>query len=119
MSLSRNEKMQMETQKYESILRERQKSLTDLSSMSAESRRAVELDQTKVGRLSRMDALQQQEMAKASEQHRTTELRRIKAALERIDDGDYGYCIDCGEPIAEKRLEIDPAAAFCIDCAGG
>lgn len=119
MSLNRNEQDLMDISKFEDILRRRQQELSDLTSMSADSRRAVELDQTKVGRLSRMDAMQQQEMAKASQQHRAAEMRRIEAALERIRDGDYGFCIDCGEPIAERRLEIDPAVAFCIDCAGG
>lgn len=92
--------------------------LTGLNDLSAESRGAVELDQTRVGRLSRIDALQQQEMAKASEQHRLRELQRIDAALQRIAEGTYGYCIECDDEIAPKRLEADPAAALCIDCAG-
>lgn len=107
----------MDTQKFRKLLTERRTALTDINEMSAESRRAVELDQSKVGRLSRMDAMQQQEMAKASEQTRLREIRRIDAALERIESGDYGYCTECDEEIAEKRLTIDPAAARCIDCA--
>ncbi len=46
-----------------------------------------------------------------------TELRQINAALERIDKGDYGVCVNCGEPIPEKRLEIIPHAARCASCA--
>lgn len=99
-------------------LTQRREELTGLNTLSAESRDAVELDQARVGRLSRIDALQQQEMAKASEQHRLRELARIDAALRRIADGAYGYCIECDEEIAPKRLEADPAAALCIDCAG-
>ena len=77
----------------------------------------VELDQSKVGRLSRMDAMQAQAMAKASEQRRQATLQRITAALKRIDDGDYGICVECDEPINLKRLEFDPAVLLCIDCA--
>lgn len=110
--------MTIDLEHFKRLLTERQTNLQALSQMSLESRSAVELDQSKVGRLSRMDALQQQEMAKASEQQRSGELRRIEAALERIVDGDFGYCIDCGEDIAVKRLEVDPANAVCIDCAG-
>ena len=79
--------------------------------------RPVELDQTRVGRLSRMDALQGQEMAKEKERRRQIELKRIEAALRRMDEGEYGYCITCGEEIAPKRLELDPTASTCIDCA--
>jgi len=77
----------------------------------------VELDQSKVGRLSRMDALQAQEMAKASSARREQMLRRIEAALKRIDDDEYGDCKKCDEPINPKRLEFDPTAVLCIDCA--
>ena len=77
----------------------------------------VELDQTKVGRLSRMDAMQAQAMAKASSERREQMLRRIEAALKRIDNDEYGYCTDCDEPINPKRLEFDPTSVLCIDCA--
>ena len=82
-----------------------------------EETRPVELDQTRVGRLSRMDALQGQEMAKEKERRRQIELRRIEAALRRLDEGEYGYCITCGDEIATKRLEFDPSVSTCIDCA--
>lgn len=79
----------------------------------------VELDQTTQGRLSRMDALQGQAMAQEVARRREAEIRRIDAALQRIDDGDYGYCVGCGEEVALKRLELDPATPNCIDCARG
>jgi len=78
----------------------------------------VELDQSRVGRLSRMDALQQQAMARATNQRSSAELQRIEAALVRIRTGDYGCCLKCGEDIAEKRLKVDPGALSCITCAG-
>lgn len=77
----------------------------------------VELDQTRVGRLSRMDAMQGQAMAKAAQQRAALQSRKIEAALARIEAGEYGECVACGEFIAEKRLEADPTAAFCIACA--
>ena len=77
----------------------------------------VELDQTKVGRLSRMDAMQAQAMAQASNERREEMLRRIDAALERLESEEYGVCLACNEPINPKRLEFDPTASLCIECA--
>lgn len=77
----------------------------------------VELDQTKVGRLSRMDAMQAQAMARASNQRREATLKKIDAALRRLDDDEFGLCLSCDEPINSKRLEFDPTAILCIDCA--
>ncbi|GAB4576982.1 MAG: TraR/DksA C4-type zinc finger protein [Roseibium sp.] len=98
-------------------LTELKRELESLSEMSGESRATVELDQQSVGRLSRMDALQGQAMAQASERQRRANIQRIDAALSRLESGDYGYCVECGEKIGEKRLAVDPAAAFCISCA--
>ena len=77
----------------------------------------VELDQTRQGRLSRMDSMQQQAMARETGRRREIELKRIAAALRRIDSGEYGECLSCGEPIQAGRLEIDPAVTQCISCA--
>ena len=97
-------------------LAELREELELLAEASDESAAVVELDQSKVGRLSRMDAMQAQAMAKASGQRREAMLRNIEAALKRIDDGDYSLCRDCDEPINPKRLEFDPTALRCIDC---
>jgi DnaK suppressor protein len=99
------------------VLLARRDELSELSEISAGSRDAVTLDQQSVGRLSRMDALQAQAMAQASERHRRAERARIEAALRRIDEGEYGYCLKCGEDIAPERLRADPAATACVDCA--
>ncbi|MEP4767961.1 MAG: TraR/DksA C4-type zinc finger protein [Roseibium sp.] len=93
------------------------KELEDISELAEDARATVALDQQAVGRLSRMDALQGQAMAQASERQRRADIQRIEGALKRLDEGEYGYCVDCGEDIAPKRLEVDPAAAFCIKCA--
>ena len=77
----------------------------------------VELDQSKVGRLSRMDAMQAQAMAQAAAHRREQALLDIAAALRRIDDDEYGLCAECDGPIAAKRLEFDPTARLCISCA--
>jgi DnaK suppressor protein len=77
----------------------------------------IELDQTKVGRLSRMDAMQQQAMAQASARRTDLELQRIHSALARLRSGGYGYCVKCEEEIAEGRLRVDPATLVCLDCA--
>jgi DnaK suppressor protein len=86
---------------------------------TAASRKPVQLDQTSVGRLSRMDSLQMQAMALAEERMRNQEIERIRGALMRMDSGDFGYCLGCGEEIAPKRLAVDPTSATCIRCASG
>ncbi len=88
-----------------------------MSADTAESRRPVELDQQSVGRLSRMDALQVQAMAQAVDARRRGRLRRIEAALARLDAGDYGICLECGDEIPARRLAIDAVTERCVDCA--
>jgi DnaK suppressor protein len=77
----------------------------------------LELDQARTGRLSRMDAMQQKAMSRAASRLAEQERRRIYKALERMKDGDYGYCVNCDEEIAEGRLRFDPSVATCIECA--
>jgi len=91
--------------------------LDALSDDARESRGTVELDQQGVGRLSRMDAMQQQAMAQASERRRQLRHRQIEAALKRIESGDFGYCVKCGDEMPEERLNFDPTAAICVQCA--
>lgn len=104
-------------ERFRTLLESRRQQLLGLSATANEAAATVELDQTRVGRLSRMDALQSQAMSVETRRRRELEIRRIAAALKRLDEGDYGYCIECGQPIAEKRLEFDPAAPLCIKCA--
>ncbi len=91
--------------------------LTGLSEESRDSQAPVELDQTRQGRLSRMDAMQGQAMAQATDARRRRQIAALKAALARIDNGEFGECVECGEPIAEARLNSNPAITLCIDCA--
>ena len=71
-----------------------------------------------VGRLTRMDAMQSQAMAIETERRRDLEIKRIDAALGRIDADEFGYCGICGEPIDTRRLENDPTVVTCITCLG-
>ncbi len=77
----------------------------------------VELDQARTGRLSRMDAMQQQAMSQAAARLTAQERQRILSALDRMKSGDYGYCIVCDEDIPEGRLRFDPSIPTCIACA--
>ena len=91
--------------------------LEAFSELSSEARAPVKLDQQSVGRLSRMDSMQQQAMAQAQERNRQRDLVRIEMAHRRILEDEYGYCANCGEEIPDKRLEIDPMAERCVGCA--
>ncbi len=95
----------------------RREELLRLVDSTAEARRAVELDQSRVGRLSRMDALQSQAMSVETDRRRKVELQQIEAALGRLEAGDYGTCLGCGEAIEPRRLAFNPTAPVCIDCA--
>ena len=89
------------------------------NALGREAQGVVTLDQQSVGRLSRMDALQNQAMAKAQQTRRDTERLRLEQALRRMDEDEYGWCEDCGEDIALARLQLDPAATRCVSCASG
>ena len=92
--------------------------LEALSAEAADARATVMLDQQAVGRLSRMDAMQGQAMAEATERRRRLDLQRIEMAERRLSEGDYGFCTECDEEIPDGRLAIDPMAERCVGCAG-
>lgn len=83
---------------------------------AAKGAQTVQLDQAAVGRLSRMDAMQQQAMSAGNARRIETEIRRVDAALNRIAIGVYGACCKCSEAIPAQRLQSDPATPFCLDC---
>ena len=89
--------------------------LTALLSDSSASSQTVDLDQP-IGRLSRMDALQQQAMAKANRSGHQRRLTLIDAALVALKTGRYGECRRCEEPIGFSRLQVRPESPFCLDC---
>jgi len=100
-------------------LEARLEELDRLDAMSAGGREPVTLQQDAVGRLSRMEAMQQQAMAQEEERRRQAKRSRIRRALARLHDGEWGWCATCGEEIAEGRLRNDPSLATCVACAGG
>jgi len=100
-------------------LDEKKLDIESMSALSTEARATVTLDQQSVGRLSRMDALQQQAMAEAQERARKRDLVRIEMAERRLAEGEYGWCAECGDIIPDKRLAIDPMAEKCVRCASG
>ncbi len=69
-----------------------------------------------IGRLSRMDAIQQQQMAKASRANNKRRLTLVTAALQRATESDYGHCLRCDEPIGFRRLKARPESALCLEC---
>nr|WP_319388868.1 TraR/DksA family transcriptional regulator [uncultured Cohaesibacter sp.] len=99
------------------LLEGRRIEINALNDLSKETRAIVALDQQSVGRLSRMDALQGQAMAEATQRRRVLELQKIEQAIKRLDSGDFGYCVECDEKIPLERLEIDPTATLCVACA--
>lgn len=76
----------------------------------------VTLDQSSVGRVSRMDAMQQQSMAVSTRAKAEASLRKTLKALLRLDREEYGYCGQCDEPIQFKRLKVQPEASHCLKC---
>lgn len=106
-------------QLFSDLIRRRIDELDALDRLGRDGQSVVQLDQQSVGRLSRMDALQSQAMAKAQQARRDAERRQLLAARVRIDEGEFGYCEECGDPIPEGRLRLNPATTRCVSCAGG
>lgn len=101
---------------FETLIQEQLDELLMLEDTRTASSGVVTLDQTSTGRLSRMDALQQQELAKDRVVRARLEIKQLQAALERCREGTYGYCTECDEPINPRRLELHPTALRCIEC---
>ena len=102
---------------FRKLLEAERQQLLSSKSDAEDSAKPVTLDQASVGRVSRMDAMQGQSMALEAQRRREVKLKRIKAALVRLDNDEYGYCTDCDEEVAIKRLETDPSTPLCISCA--
>jgi len=105
-----------EVEDFKSLLRERKLALEAVEESSRASAKPVKLDQTSVGRLSRMDAMQAQQMAQEVVRRRAQQLVRIEGALRRIASSEYGVCFVCGEPIDARRLSVDPTFTRCMVC---
>ena len=84
--------------------------------ITEEGLKPVKLDQTAVGRLSRMDELQNQAMTRNLHEREEMKLAGLTQALKRMDEGTYGTCTECGEEIPAPRLEVFPETATCMEC---
>jgi DnaK suppressor protein len=92
--------------------------LEEALGQAREGARPVSLDNP-IGRVSRVDALQQQAMAQANRRSVELRLGQVRQALAAIDSGDYGTCRRCEEPIDFRRLKSRPETPFCVDCQRG
>lgn len=90
--------------------------LQQVEKSSRESGETVVLDQSRLGRLSRMDAMQSQQMALETARRRKQQILKIDGALNRIATGDFGYCFICGDEIDLRRLSTDPVNTRCMKC---
>ncbi|MBT5648597.1 MAG: TraR/DksA family transcriptional regulator [Rhodospirillaceae bacterium] len=109
--------MAVDTDKFRTLLEIRKAELTASIENATESAAPVQLDQQVQGRLSRMDAMQGQAMAQATIERRRIEIAQIDAAFKRMEKDEFGYCVECGDDIAPKRLALSPAIARCVECA--
>ena len=109
-----------EREQYKKLLTSLKVDLEESIATGAKRTKPVELDQPTVGRLSRMDAMQHQQMAKATKRKMELRLDQVKKALRLFTDDpeEYGLCRECGEFIGRKRLTVRPEAPFCIECQG-
>jgi len=105
------------SERFRALLEQRLAELTALDASNRDQAQPVELDQTRVGRLSRQDALQSQALSVAALQRNREQINRLRRALRKLDEGEYGWCEECGGAIPEARLDIDPAADHCVACA--
>lgn len=102
---------------FTKCLAERLEAIMARQKAQEENEAPVELDPSRVGRLTRMGAIQQQAMAQETGRRVEQERQRIETALIRIQSGTYGYCLKCDEEVTEKRLRFDPSIFVCISCA--
>jgi DnaK suppressor protein len=91
--------------------------LDALLASTAVAAQPVDLDQP-IGRLSRVDAMQQQSMLAANRSAARLRRDQVEAALRRLADDEYGNCVRCEEPIDPRRLDAKPEAPLCIGCQG-
>lgn len=96
-------------------LRVHKDALVTMLEQSRDGARPVDLDQP-IGRLSRMDAIQQQHMLTANRRNSERRLRLIRSALDAASRGEYGMCAECEEPIGFRRLQAKPESRLCLDC---
>ncbi|WP_168204135.1 TraR/DksA family transcriptional regulator [Aliikangiella coralliicola] len=105
-----------EKQKLKLSIKEQIITLQNQLSMAKESSKTVELDQSLAGRVSRIDAIQQQKMAQAGLNRTQQRINVLNKTIEQIDNEDFGYCEECGDEIGFSRLQIKPESTNCVAC---
>lgn len=105
-----------EIEQFKQRLYELKSELETIAQTSKDAAKPVELDQASVGRLSRMDAMQAQQMAMETDHRRTIQLTAVEGALRRIESGDFGFCFKCDDEIDLRRLNVDPTITRCLKC---
>ena len=90
--------------------------LSGLLQRSKHAAKPVTLDQQAIGRVSRIDAIQQQKMVQANRHRQQLRLTQVGAALKAMDHDEYGWCRRCEEPIGWARLKVKPETRICLQC---
>ena len=111
--------MEAKFTKYKKLIERLLQELTAEDELGQSSQRTVELDQQSVGRLSRMDALQSQAMAQAQQRRRDVLKSSLISALQRLEDEEFGCCVDCGDEVEEARISASPVIMKCMSCLKG
>ncbi|MDD3786677.1 MAG: molecular chaperone DnaK [Hydrogenophaga sp.] len=106
----------MNIEQFRARLQIEQRETVEAIEQAQQSAAPVELDQSSVGRVSRIDALQQQALALGLLERLTVRKRKVEAALARLDAGTYGMCCACQGDVEPERLNADPAVVFCQEC---
>ena len=115
--MNRSAHKRVNTDRFIKLLQQQREEILEVLDSGKSAAATVKLDQTSVGRLSRMDALQSQAMLQEANRRREQSLRDIDISLRKLESGDYGFCEECGEEIAEKRLLFSPTVCCCIACS--
>ena len=111
--------MEAKFTKYKKLVELQLQELTAEDELRLSSQKTVELDQQSVGRISRMDALQSQAMAQAQQRRRDVLKSSLIAALQRLEEGEFGHCVDCGDEIEEARISASLVIIKCMSCLRG
>ncbi len=115
MSDTGNDLTEKQVEELHQLLNDLHDDLESLLFAIEQSARPVDIGQP-IGRITRIDALANQSMAKANRRNNEVRLRQVKTALAAVREGEYGYCRQCGESIGYPRLKARPETTFCLRC---